>query len=82
MEPTLDELTAAWKANPVHPAPIAALAQGLFAAGDYPGTVEAALRAAELGAGEYGEMALLAARAARRAGDRESAVHLLVFSLD
>ena len=38
--------------------------------------------AAELGYGDYGEMALLAARAAMRAGDAESGSQLLLFALD
>ena len=68
--------------NPVHPQPQGELAKALFAAGDYVPAVEAALRASELGYGDYGEMIVLAARAALRAGDAESGAQLLLFALD
>jgi hypothetical protein len=82
MKATVKKWQAAVEANPVHPHPQGELAKALFAAGDYESAVEAALRATELGAGEYGEMALLAARAAMRAGDSESGAQLLLFALD
>ncbi len=82
MKKAVKKLHAAVEANPVHPDPQGELAKALFAAGDFTATVEAALRAAELGYGDYGEMFLLAARAAMRAGDPESGAQLLLFTLD
>src|SRR5215218_8099883 len=82
MNATVSKWQLAADANPVHPQPQGELAKALFAAGDYVAAVEAALRASELGYGEFGEMVLLAARAAMRAGDSESGAQLLLFALD
>ena len=81
MEKRIEQLRAAVDANPVHPEPQGELAKLLFTAGDYPAAAEAALRATELGYGEYGEMVLLAAKASIRAGDPESGAQFLLFAL-
>ncbi len=82
MNESVRKWQAAVEGNPVHPQPQGELAKALFAAGDYVPAVEAALRASELGYGDYGEMIVLAARAALRAGDAESGAQLLLFALD
>lgn len=82
MDMTIEQLAAAANANPVHPEPQGRLAKALFDAGDYPGAIEAAIRATELGYGDYGEMAVWAARAAIRAGDVENAAAFLLLALD
>lgn len=82
MPTTIEQLRVAVAANPVHPRPQGELAKRLFAAGDYPAALEAAMRAAELGYGEYGEMPVLAAKAAMRSGDPESGAALLLLALD
>ncbi len=82
MNDSIRKWQAAVEENPVHPEPQGELAKAFFAAGDYVPAVEAALRASELGYGDYGEMVLLAARAAIRADDAESGAQLLHFALD
>lgn len=82
MNETIEQLKAAVAANPVHPDPQGELARQLFAGGDYDATIEAAVRALELGAGDYGEMAVLAARAAARSGDTENAAAFLLLALE
>ncbi|MEZ4532035.1 MAG: hypothetical protein R2855_13590 [Thermomicrobiales bacterium] len=71
MSDSIEQLIAA-ASNPVHPEPWGALAQALFAAGDYPGTVQAALHATELGYGGFSEMMVLASRAAIRDGELDA----------
>lgn len=82
MSDSIEQLIAAAEANPVHPESWGALAQALFASGDFPGTVQAALHAAELGYGEFGEMMVLASRAAIRDGQIDSASELMQLALD
>jgi hypothetical protein len=79
---SIAQLQAAVEANPVHPTLAAELAQALFAAGDYEGATGAALLASGLGAGEPGELALLAARCALRMGENELAEELLFTAMD
>ncbi len=64
-------------ANPFDGEARAELARQCFAAGEIAAARELAETAAELGAGEFGEMALLAARCAARLGQIEEARDLL-----
>ncbi|HET9660393.1 MAG TPA: hypothetical protein VFP05_08675 [Thermomicrobiales bacterium] len=78
MDRTVEQLTARVAANPFDGEAQAELARRRFAAGDVAAARELAEAAAELGAGEFGELLLLAARCAGRLGQIEEARNLLV----
>jgi hypothetical protein len=78
MERTIEYWTALVTANPFDGEAHAELARLQFDSDEFAPTREAAETAAELGAGEFGEMVLLAARCAARLGQTEEARDLLV----
>jgi hypothetical protein len=79
MERTIEHMSAPEvRANPFDGEAQAELARQLFASGDVTAARELAETAAELGAGEFGEMSLLAARCAARLGQIEEARDLLI----
>jgi Flp pilus assembly protein TadD len=78
MERTIEYWTALVIANPFDGEAHAELARLQFDSGEFAPAREAAATAAELGAGEFGEMVLLDARCAARLGQTEEARDLLV----
>lgn len=75
---TIEQMTARVAANPFDAGAWADLARLRFTTGEIAQAREAAETAAELGAGAFGEMTLLAARCAARLGQIEDARDLLV----
>ena len=82
MTASIDDLLARRVANPFDADTAKALAYAHNEAGDYADAADVALTAEELGAGEFGEMAVLAARCTVQAGELDAATDLLMHALD